>query len=175
MKCKTFEYDVNEIIPNLWLGNYKSAYSKKFINMYNIKHILTIMDNFDMTQKINGINHVIIPLRDIQLCKFDLIDLFNKTGDFINNGIKNGNGVLVHCKKGHHRSAAIVVGYLIKYREMNYDEGIEYINNLRPCSLQRETCMTKGLFIFNEYLNGMTCQNIKCHNTKGYNLCECVY
>ncbi len=29
--AKQFEYDVNEVIPNLWLGNYKSACNKKFL------------------------------------------------------------------------------------------------------------------------------------------------
>ena len=44
MSCTKFEYDVNEIIPNLWLGNVKSAYDQSFHNKYNIKYIISVFD-----------------------------------------------------------------------------------------------------------------------------------
>ena len=40
MSCDKSEYDVNEIIPNLWLGNVKSAYDQAFHSKYNIKYII---------------------------------------------------------------------------------------------------------------------------------------
>jgi len=45
--CEFPEHDVNEIVPNLWLGNLASAYDRGFLNNYKIKHILTIYEAFD--------------------------------------------------------------------------------------------------------------------------------
>ena len=51
------EKDVNEIIPNLWLGNLKAAYDKKFLKKYKIKYVLTIMDDFDYKYKCDDIQY----------------------------------------------------------------------------------------------------------------------
>ena len=49
-RCRFQEDDVTEIVPNLWLGNYKSSINKSFIKKNNIKFILRIMecDNSDI-------------------------------------------------------------------------------------------------------------------------------
>lgn len=172
-KCTAFEYDVNEIIEGLWLGNFKAAYNEKFLRDYNIKHVLTIMDNFDINKKINGVNYMVIPLKDIQICQFDPIVFFEKTNNFIQNGLSKGEGVLVHCKKGHHRSASAVVAFIIANYRIDYENTIKYINKLRPCSLKRETCMTKGLFQFYKHINNLTCDNHICTNKNGYFACYC--
>ena len=39
------ENDMDMIIDNLWLGNYKAAYNKKELDKHNIKYIINITDN----------------------------------------------------------------------------------------------------------------------------------
>ena len=62
--CEFPEHDVDEIIPHLWLGNYKAAYSKKFLDTYQIKYVLTIMDSFDNNYKYPNIQYLTIALKD---------------------------------------------------------------------------------------------------------------
>lgn len=149
--CEYPENDVDEIIPRLWLGNYKAAYNKNFLEKYQIKHILTIMDFFDLNYKYDDIDYLIIPLKDKQTCSIS--NMFEKTNEFIYNALKKEENILIHCKKGHHRSASIVAAFLIKYLEIDYNSAVMYINHIRPCSLRRDTCMTQHLLNYSKKLD----------------------
>lgn len=167
--CEFPEYDVNEIVPNLWLGNLKSAYSKSFLDNYKIKNILTLYEDFDYTKKINGINYLIIPIRDRDLDNIKLNELFDLTNQFIYQALKRKEGILVHCKKGHHRSGATVAAFLIKCYKFKYEDAIKYINSLRPCALRRDKHMSNELFKY-IYPN---CNNFICNNNGNYYKCHC--
>jgi protein-tyrosine phosphatase len=161
--CEYFENDVNEVLPHLWLGNCKAAYNSQFITKYKIRNIITLMTkgDFDIQKKIQGVNYMMIDLSDDQVCKYsdqDLLQLFIKCTDFIYNSLTHGQDILVHCKRGHHRSAAIVCGFMVKYLKITPQVAIQYINKIRPCALRRDTCMTRALFKYYLYIN----PNIKC-------------
>ena len=156
------EKDVNEIIPHLWLGNYKAAYDKGFLNKYNINYIITIMDDFDRKISYNNIIHFIIPLKDKDLCSRNLINIFETTANFINKVLNENSSILVHCKRGHHRSSSVIAAYLIKFLKIKYEVAIKYINFLRPCAFRRDTCMSKGLFQYYLYINNIKNCEMKC-------------
>ena len=170
---KKFEYDVNEVIPNLWLGNYEAARNKQFLDTYKIKNILTIMDTFDKKYKYSGITYLTIPVKDKFLCNINMNKIFEYTSKFIHKCLSNNEPILVHCARGHHRSAALVVAYLIRFKNGDYVKCIEYINKLRPYALRRDTCMSKNLFKYYLLINNKTCK-MACnpHGTAHYCLCE---
>jgi len=147
------EKDVTEIIPNLWLGNIKSAYDKHFLNKYNIKYILTVMYGFDNKFKYKNLTYLVIPIKDVDVCTKNIINIFDTATLFIHNALITNNGILVHCKKGHHRSGAIVAAYIMKYYKLNYEMTIKYIHNLRPCALQKKKCMTDQLYKYAQRIN----------------------
>lgn len=169
----SYEKDANEIIPNLWLGNCKAAYDKGFLFKYKIKYILTIMDNFEEKFRFNNITYLIIPLRDEDVCSKNIINIFETTTNFINNALSANSAILVHCKRGHHRSASIIAAYLIKHLKINYKISINYINYLRPLALRRETCMSKGLFEYYLINNNIKNCSAKCLTDKGIFKCYC--
>ena len=162
--CEFPEYDVNEIVPGLWLGNIKSAYDKTFLNNYSIKHILTLYEAFDNNYKYSNINYLTIPIRDKQMCNgnVNMNEFFDKMSEFIYKALKNKESVLVHCKKGHHRSAAVVAAFLIKYYKFDYLTATKYINKLRPCALRRDKCMSHDLFKYNLHLKNIKGCNMHC-------------
>lgn len=140
------EKDVSEILPGLWLGNYKAAKSNKFIKKHNIKCIINVSN--DIPNIFEDIDYLHIPIIDSEICFSDinkLINIYEITTDFIYNSLTNNKNILVHCKKGHHRSACIVAAYLIKYYDVKYLNAIRYINSIRKCALVRNTCMMQGL------------------------------
>jgi protein-tyrosine phosphatase len=141
------ENDVDLIIPNLWLGNKKAALDENFIKNNNIKHIVNVTDGINCP--FTDITYYHIPIKDKKMCDIEskdtMIKYIDTSMDFILNGLKKNEGVLVHCRKGHHRSANIVVIFLMKYLKIGYLPAIIYINNIRPYSLRRKTCINKWL------------------------------
>ncbi len=170
--AKQFEYDVNEVIPNLWLGNYKSACNKKFLEKYGIKNIVTIMDTFDDKCKYKGITYLTIPIKDKFVCNLNINDLFDTTALFIKKCLDENKPVLVHCMRGHHRSAALVVAYFIKYKQFDFVKSVEYIHKLRPYALRRDTCMSQNLFKYYLHINNKSC-DFTCDNHGTSHYCTC--
>lgn len=173
--CEHPEYDANEVIPGLWLGNNKSSYDSDFIKENKIKHIIRVMPEFDFSKVFHGVVYLHIPLRDQESCNYNLIKMMNVTSDYIDKCLKKNEPVLIHCKRGHHRSAAITAAYMIKYKKIPYEKIMRYINKLRPCALRRDTCMSRGLFKFNLLLNEMTCKNIVCNKIDRVTYCTCEH
>lgn len=171
------EYDVNEIIPNLWLGNVKSSLNENFLKKYNIQTIITILDddnNNDIYKnKFNKITILHIPIKNKDMCGKNFIEFYEYTNDFIKKSLSNNKGVLVHCKRGHHRSANIVGAYLIKYYNFDLNKAVEYIHKLRPYALRKETCMSNGLFEYYLYLKKINKCHKKCSVHKNMYLCHC--
>ena len=164
---KNSEPDVNEVLPNLFLGNVKIANDNKFLLKHKIGTIIRILENDDGTRelsiiskKINSINYYIIPIRDVDVCLRNINNIFDQTSEIIKNSLKHDIPVLVHCKKGHHRSAAVVAAFMIKYLNIDFLSAVTYINNKRKCAFRRDTCMTRSLFIYYKYINGKSCSSI---------------
>jgi hypothetical protein len=143
------EDDVTEVLPNLWLGNYKSALNKDFIIKFNIKFIINITPN--IPTPFSFVSYLHIPVRDDQTCDKNLNDLFDKSTDFIYNALKLNQGVLVHCMRGHHRSGSIVGAFLIRYLKIDFLDAVMYINGLRKCAMRRTTCMAIFLYSYCNY------------------------
>ena len=141
------ENDVDMIIPNLWLGNKHAALSEDFIRSHNIKYVVNITDGIECPFTFVTYYHV--PIKDKRMCDEESREVMFKYIDsaleFILNGLKENVGVLVHCRKGHHRSANIVVIFLMKYLHIGYIPSLIYINNIRPFALKRNTCINKWI------------------------------
>lgn len=173
--CDKFENDVNEVIPNLWLGNIKAAYNRNFLTEYKIKYILTVMDDFNEQYRYNDIIYLTIPIKDENTCDVgNMINFFETATLFILQALQKNEAILVHCKAGHHRSAAIVCAFLFKYLKVNYLSTLSYINYLRPCALVRKTCMSDNLFNYYLYINNIKSCNKTCGLTNNIYTCKCA-
>jgi protein-tyrosine phosphatase len=170
--CDKIEKDVNEIIPRLWLGNIKAAYDKQFLKKYKIKHVLTVMPNFNENYRLDDIDYLVFPIKDQETCSKNMINFFEIANKFILNGLQKGEAVLVHCKQGHHRSATIVAAFLIKYLKVDYSTACTYINNLRPCALKKDKCVISNLFDYYLHISGTKCTK-SCGMRNNMYFCEC--
>ncbi|MDX1700289.1 MAG: dual specificity protein phosphatase, partial [Melioribacteraceae bacterium] len=104
----------------------------------------------------------------------------DETYNYILSAFKSNKNILVHCKKGHHRSAAVVGAFLIKHFNLDYKLVTQYINNIRPCALRKDKCMVKSLARYSYYLNNnpyhgpLTCNKVGramiCDKQKRYRL-----
>ena len=139
--------DANEIMPNLWIGNFQTALDADFLKKNNIKLIINVTVDTPMNQPDIDYVHVPIPAEKEDICE-DYPKLFNLLADRINEFLNQNEGVLVHCKKGHNRSACIVAAYLIKHANTEYLDAMIYINSLRNCEMIKNNHMTKELYKF---------------------------
>jgi hypothetical protein len=145
-------FDVSEVLPNLWIGSYKAAISNSFIIKYNIKYIINLTDDIPnyFKEKITYLNQ---PLFDKDVCYNDLTDKFDVMSQFIYRALHEKTGILVHCKNGQHVSASVIAAFLIKYIKLDYVASIIYINSIRKHALTKNTCMLNSVFKYYAKLN----------------------
>ena len=62
---------------------------------------------------------------------FDIIPFFQQANDFINQARLAGGNILIHCKLGISRSAAIAIAYLIKYYGFDFLSAMNFIKKQR--------------------------------------------
>ena len=141
---KIRETNADQILPNLWLWNALIAKNKEFIIKNNIKYIINISS--EIPNYFHGsLTYLNISINDSDISADQVTKIFEITNKFIYKAYHNNDAILVHCKRGHHRSAAIVAAFLIRHLNMVPDVAIKYINTLRRYTFTRETNLTKGL------------------------------
>lgn len=151
---KMKEHDVDQIIPNLWLGNYIAALNKTFLDNHNIKYILNVTPDISCPFSDKIYMRISIHDKSSYVCyNEDMQNVIDNSLKFILNALQQNVGVLVHCRKGHHRSAGIVMAFLMKYLNMSYLHSMTYINSIRPYALVRKTCI--GNQIYKYYINNL--------------------
>lgn len=116
----------NEILPNLFIGNYYSINLQKYDLIVNCTKDLN--DSFVKSKKIR------IPINDNYLFKNNEILNYIHFLDLIDENLKNNKKVLVFCKFGFQRSATITLLYLILKKKINKSEAIGLIKNQRTIS-----------------------------------------
>lgn len=149
------EHDADMILPNLWLGNKKASQDEEFLKRNNIKYILSVIDESPNIK--NNTMHHWIKIKDAEVCddkfKNEMLLQIDNAVNFINLGLSNNCGVLVHCKRGHHRSANMIVMFMMKYLNIGYLPAIIYINKIRPTAMVRKTCVNKWvLHYYSQFL-----------------------
>jgi protein-tyrosine phosphatase len=121
--------NINELITNkinavLYLGTHNKAPS--ILNKYQT----------------NNISHKFLKISDT--CDSNITECFEPAWNYINEQIKNGCNILIHCKMGISRSPTIVAYYLTRkmhehminkgFVEPVLDDVLTLIKMNRPCS-----------------------------------------
>jgi len=149
--CEKLEYDTNEIIPNIWLGNSKAAHDKNFLLKYKITHIINVTPNVKCMYP-KDFNYIVIPIKDEDTCNSNLINMFDEATDYIHKHWEQGSKILIHCKRGHHRSAAILVAFIMRYFDIDYKIVMKYITHKRICAFRRQTCISTHLDLYDKII-----------------------
>ena len=160
---KNFNYnDLDEILENLYLGDYSSCVDIQQIKDKKIRKVLTVMDylggpNYNPQQII----HKRFDIADVS--QENIIKYFGECLNFI----KGEEKVLVHCMAGASRSATIVIAYLMWTKKWKFEEAFIYVKSKRPIvcpndGFQQQLKMFEKLLIDNEYdINKINFKDIK--------------
>ncbi|KIK67937.1 hypothetical protein GYMLUDRAFT_256744 [Collybiopsis luxurians FD-317 M1] len=123
--------NVNTIIEGrLYLGNIIAARSTRSLAERRITHILSVCtDPIPAELPASGIRHMRIPVEDVDYA--DLLIYLPSAVFFIEDALRNGGVVLVHCVEGLSRSAAVVAAYLMRTRRLNATQALEIVRQCR--------------------------------------------
>jgi dual specificity phosphatase 12 len=139
---------VDQIIPNLWVGNIYSALNNDFLQKNNIQLVINCTLNIEFTNL--QINKIRIPVNDdLKLESNKILLAYGiKVVDYIKEALDNNVGVLVHCMAGMQRSTSIVAMYLMKYYGFNLEDSINFIKSRRPIAFYNNVNFSTALKIY---------------------------
>ena len=118
------EAQINEITPQLYLGNNESAKDKEMLLQMEITHILVV--GFYLHEYYpDTFTYKTIEIEDND--KEQLIPLLIPAFEFIERAEK----CLVHCRAGISRSSSIVIAYIMFVGRLSYEEARKYVSSKR--------------------------------------------
>ncbi|NXC64565.1 DS13B phosphatase, partial [Aleadryas rufinucha] len=134
---------VDQVWPNIYLGDAWAARSKTTLQSLNITHILNAADGpysintgakyyADLQIEYYGVEAFDDP-------SFDLSIFFYDAANFIGKALNSSGGkVFVHCAMGVSRSATLVLAFLMIHENMTL------VDALKTVSAQRNICPNSG-------------------------------
>ncbi len=152
----------SRILKYLYLGGQHDAKDKKFLDGSKIKYILNCTPPRTTDKDAGCPNYY----EKERIYNYKRIPIFDNKGEniisemenafrFIEEG-KHYGSVFVHCRKGVSRSAAFVIGYLMKNNEMTLNEALDFVKGIRDIVQPNESFM-KQLMDYENILQ----QNLK--------------
>jgi protein-tyrosine phosphatase len=121
-------FPAKEIIPNLWIGSKGDSARASFFKKHNIRLVVNATANLPFKAPADVARYR-IPVDDSPRENDTMLRHFPTVVPMIDDVLRHGHGVLVHCHAGMQRSAATVAAYLMWKRGLTADEALEAINS----------------------------------------------
>ncbi|TKS85487.1 Dual specificity phosphatase DUPD1 [Collichthys lucidus] len=119
---------VNQVWPNLYIGDESVARDKTTLSSMGVTHILNAAAG---RHRINTgqqfYSDLEVEYHSVEAAdhpEFDLRPFFNSAAQFIDSALKKGGKVFVHCAMGVSRSGALVLAYLMICWGLSLSEAI---------------------------------------------------
>ncbi|OHT13789.1 Dual specificity phosphatase, catalytic domain containing protein [Tritrichomonas foetus] len=122
--------DCDFVINGLFIGGEAAARNKSLLQRLGITHIVNLNSGDSLVDEYDDYTYCSILLNDSVF--EDLTPEFWNAINFIDNAIRQNGAVLVHCRRGISRSAALVVAYLMDCRGMKLEAAMSFLKKQRP-------------------------------------------
>ncbi len=123
----------SEIIDGVYMGSILAALDEANLKNIGITHIVNCVGEFSYNflnyRRIDGIKYLELDMGSSK--KAVLGDHPGKTTKFIEDCIKNGGKILVHCKRGISRSGSIIIAYIMSAKNIPYQEAFDLVKRKR--------------------------------------------
>lgn len=122
--------EMNEIIPNLFLGSLRDATDIEQLRKHHIQYVVAVHDLTGTHPAQEKLKVLRIQLSDCS--SSDISTHFAATNQFIHAARLKRAAVLVHCLAGVSRSATVVAAYLITVCDLSFLNALSLISQKRP-------------------------------------------
>lgn len=135
----------DQVYPNLIIGDKTTALDKGKLKKLGITHIVNCAQghrpfgNVDTTEeyyKDSGIHFFAIAANDV--AGFNIMPFLEPTANHIDQALKSGGKVLVHCCEGFSRAPTVVTSYLMHHQNMDVRDALKQVRS------KREVCPNGG-------------------------------
>lgn len=119
-----------KIEDNLYLGNFGTVINLQIIEKIGVKKVLTLREfGINEEYKVDSIDYLHISVNDTP--NDDILTHFPRCHQFIEEGQRSNQTVLVHCRLGVSRSATIVISYLMSKYGKTCDQILSEVKKKR--------------------------------------------
>ncbi|KAJ8013509.1 hypothetical protein DPEC_G00030520 [Dallia pectoralis] len=128
---------INEVWPNVWIGDEASAKDKHSLQKLGMTHILNAAEgtwnNVDTgAEYYSDIDLVYYGVAAEDTTTFDLSKYFFSAAEFIDQTLsRHENKLLVHCVMGRSRSATLFLAYLMICKNMTVVDAVNHVKKRR--------------------------------------------
>lgn len=142
--------DMDEVYPGLFLGDASSASDIDRLLRLDVGYVLNSAHGHDSSLNLlqvhseetySGAGLAFLGVPALDMTSYPLDGHFRETTRFIQRGRLSGRNVLVHCKQGISRSAALVLAYLVQA------EGLDVKSATRMVRERREILPNDGFLM----------------------------
>jgi hypothetical protein len=129
VKQPSVDADAHEIVPGIYLGNFRVASNHTLLRVMGVTHVLNAAIEHPNYFENKGITYKYLPLYDHP--GQNIAQHFRDGFEFIDNALQTGGKVLVHCHAGISRSTTMLTSYLMKKYGKTPKEVLTHIKGIR--------------------------------------------
>lgn len=144
-------FPAKQIIKNLWIGSEGDSKSGSFFKAHDIRLVVNASNNIPIKLPVD-IKSYRVPIDDHPSENETILRHFPIVVLAIDDVIRHGHGVLVHCRAGMQRSAGVVAAYLMWKRGMTADQTFEFINKKKHETFYPVPTFEKALRVWESQL-----------------------
>lgn len=122
--------EVDFVVPGLYIGGEAVAQDKECLEKLGITHVVNMNANVTQSKASDGYMYFGVKMNDSVF--EDLNEDFWNAVDFVKKAVASGGIVLVHCRRGISRSAALTVAFLMQTRGISFDAAFAILKKQRP-------------------------------------------
>lgn len=116
---------------NLFVGSYNAVLDFAIFKGEGFTHVVNCAPNSCANVHKDCAEYHVLPIDDYD--SVDIKQYFEVASTWIHGALaEKDNVVLVHCSAGMSRSVSIVLAYLIRYHDLDYDTALAAVRKTRP-------------------------------------------
>jgi len=124
-----------QIVPGVLLGPFQVSKDREKLHALHITHILCIRDvkeAFSVKPRFpEEFQYLVLDVQDTE--EQNLIRMFPKAKQFIDQAIAGGGQVLVHCNGGISLAPSFVIMFVMEHMKLSWEEALHLVQNRRYC------------------------------------------
>jgi len=118
---------MTKVHSNLYIGNWENANDEAELKSKGITHILSVISHQSSVEWVERKQRA---MHDKG--RSNIEEVLDEVFEFMEEGQKGNNNLLVHCQLGQNRSAVVIIGFLMRKEKKTLHRAHRELRKLRP-------------------------------------------